>query len=51
MAQLTAIEIERENRISKAQVLREKQQNPYTEKVARDITLLELKNQFDNRKG
>jgi lysyl-tRNA synthetase class 2 len=51
MAQLTAIEVERENRIQKAQVLREKGQNPYTEKVLRDITLLELKNTFDNKKG
>jgi lysyl-tRNA synthetase class 2 len=49
--QLTAIEIERENRINKAQILRGKAQNPYTEKVARDITLLELKNEFDTRKG
>lgn len=51
MAQLTAIEVERENRIQKAQVLREKGQNPYTEQVLRDITLLELKNTFDNKKG
>jgi lysyl-tRNA synthetase, class II len=51
MAQLTAIEVERENRIQKAQILRKKGQNPYTEKVLRDITLLELKNTFDDRKG
>jgi lysyl-tRNA synthetase class 2 len=44
MAQLTAIEIERENRIQKAQILREKGQNPYTEEVHPDVRVFHLKN-------
>jgi lysyl-tRNA synthetase class 2 len=54
MAQLTAIEIERENRIQKAQILREKGQNPYTEEVSPEVKLNRLKtikDRFDSLKG
>ena len=46
-----AIEVERQARINKAQILREKKHNPYTEKVQRDIPLRELKETFDEKKG
>lgn len=49
--QLTALEVERKSRIHKAQAIQSKGYNPYADHVQRDMTLLELKNQFDSKKG
>lgn len=48
---LTAIEVERQSRINKAKAIQSKGQNPYSEKVKRDMTLFELKQLFDAQKG
>ena len=48
---LTAIEIERNHRIEKAKLLQSKGNNPYTEQVKKDMTLQELTQQFNARKG
>lgn len=46
-----AIEVERENRIHKAKSIHSKGNNPYTEKVKRDMTLQELSLRFKSIKG
>ncbi|MEX0596230.1 MAG: amino acid--tRNA ligase-related protein, partial [Candidatus Paceibacterota bacterium] len=48
---LTAIEIERNHRIEKAKLLQSKGNNPYTDEVKRDMTLLELSQKFDSLRG
>ena len=44
---LTAIEVERNNRIEKSKLLQIKGNNPYTEQVKRDMTLRELSEKFE----
>ena len=48
---LTAIEVERNNRLEKAKLLQSKGNNPYTEQVKRDLTLQALSQKFDSLKG
>ncbi len=48
---LTAIEVERNNRIEKSKLLQIKGNNPYTEQVKRDMTLRELSEKFEALKG
>ena len=48
---LTAIEVERNNRIAKAKLLQDKGNDPYIEQVKRDMTLQELSQKFESIRG